>query len=689
MAEFHQDKIRNIALIGHSGEGKTSLMEAILYVTKAIDRLGKVDDGTSVSDYDQEEINRHISISLSAAYTIYKGYKINLLDVPGFFDFEGEMIAALTVADAAIIVTNATGSLSVGAERAIDFCLEKGKAMLLFINGVNKENSDYLKTVEAIQNKFGSKILPIEIPIMNGTQMLGYADVFEGKAFDLTGTEIPVPDGIAGKLAEYEGVLVETAAESNDALLEKYFEGTPLTSAERKAGIKERIAAGEIIPVVAGIAVGNPVLTRLIDNIIELYPDPSAGSKFVYTKADGSSDVMTCSEDGKFAAKIFKTIVDPFVGKLLLFKLVRGKVTLGEQALNTDKEENEKLTALYCLRGKKQDNTDTLYAGDIGAFAKVNYTATNDTLCSPADPVKFAPIDFPHPVISFSVSALDKNVEEKVFAGFARLLDEDVTFRLEKNAETSEMLISGLGEMQLDILSKKVKNKYGVEAVLTEPRVGYRETIRKTVEAEGKHKKQSGGAGQFGQCSVRFEPGAADGVFEFVDAVVGGSIPRQYIPAVEKGLREAVKKGVLAGYPMYNLKCTVFDGKYHPVDSKEIAFISAAKMAYADGCEKASPVFLEPIASMKITVPENYMGDIMGDMNKRRGRILGMESDNGKTVINAEAPQSEVTRYATDLRSMTQGRGKFASTVSRYEEVPANLAPKIIEDAKKRAEAEK
>lgn len=689
MAEFHLDKIRNIALIGHSGEGKTSLMEAILYVTKAIDRLGKVDDGTSVSDYDQEEINRRISISLSAAYTTYKGYKINLLDVPGFFDFEGEMIAALTVADAAIIVTTATGSLSVGAEKAIDYCLEKGKAMLLFVNGVNKENSDYLKTVEAFQNKYGGKILPIEIPVMNGTQMKGYADVFEGKAFDLTGAEIPVPANIADKLAEFEGVLVETAAESDDALLEKYFEGTPLTSAERKTGIKVRIVAGEIIPVVGGVAVGNPIITKLLDNLIELYPDPSAGAKLAYTKADGSSDVMTCSEDGKFAAKIFKTIVDPFVGKLLLFKLMRGKVTLGEQAINTDKDENEKLTALYCLRGKKQDSIDALYAGDIGAFAKLNYTATNDTIASPADPVKFASIDFPQPVISFAVSANDKNVEEKVFAGFTKLLDEDVTFRLEKNPETGEMLISGMGEMQLDILSKKVKNKYGVEAVLAEPRVGYHETIRKTVEAEGKHKKQSGGAGQFGQCSVRFEPGAADGVFEFVDAVVGGAIPRQFIPAVEKGLREAIKKGVLAGYPMYNLKCTVFDGKYHPVDSKEIAFISAAKLAYADGCEKASPVFLEPIMSMKITVPESYMGDIMGDMNKRRGRILGMESENGKTVINAEVPQSEVSRYATDLRSMTQGRGKFVSTLARYEEVPANLAPKIIEDAKKRAEAEK
>lgn len=689
MAEYHIDKIRNIALIGHSGEGKTSLMEAILFVTKAIDRLGKVDDGTSVSDYDQEEISRRISINLSASYTIYKGHKINILDVPGFFDFEGEMVAALTVADAAVIVTTATGSLSVGAEKAIDYCVQNGKAMLLFVNGVNKENSDYFKTIDAFAAKYGNKVLPIELPIMEGTQMKGFVDVLQGKAFSLAQEETPVPANLKDKLAEYEGILLETAAEADDTLLEKYFEGEPLTAEERKKGIKIRIAAGEIIPAVAGVAVGSPVITNLLDNIIDLYPSSEGSTKMGYTKQDGTHDIMVASENGKFAAKIFKTIIDPFVGKLLLFKLIRGKLTVGDAAINTDKDENEKITAMYYMRGKKQDNVDAIYAGDIGAVAKLNYTSTNDTLCSPSDYVKFDPIDFPQPVISFSVSANDKNMEEKVIAGFTKLLEEDNTFRLEKSVETNEMLLSGMGEMQLDILSKKVKNKYGVEAVLTEPRVAYRETIRKTVEAEGKHKKQSGGAGQFGQCSVRFEPGAEDGIFEFVDAVVGGAIPRQFIPAVEKGLREAIKKGVLAGYPMYNLKCTVFDGKYHPVDSKEIAFISAAKQAYADGCEKASPVFLEPIMSAKITVPESYMGDIMGDMNKRRGRILGMESEGGKTVINAEVPQSEVGRYATDLRSMTQGRGKFAMTVARYEEVPATLAPKIIEDAKKRAEAEK
>lgn len=689
MAEYHIDKIRNIALIGHSGEGKTSLLEAILFVTKAIDRLGKVDDGTSVSDYDPEEISRKISINLSLGYTFYKGYKINIIDVPGFFDFEGEMVAALTVADAAIVVTSASGSLSVGAEKAIDYCLEKGKAMFLFVNGVNKENSSYFNTIDAFTQKYGNKILPIELPIMEGTQMKGYVDVLEGKAFDTAGKETAVPANLADKLAECEGALLELAAEADDSLLEKYFEGEPLTAEERKRGLKIRIENGEVIPAVAGVVVGNPILTKLLDNIIDLCPSPDRGAKFGYSKEDGSHDIMVAGEDGKFAAKVFKTIVDPFVGKLLLFKLVRGKISVGEQALNADKDETEKITALYCLRGKKQEAVDTLYAGDIGAFAKMNYTSTNDTLCSPAEFVKFDSIDFPQPVISFAVSAIDKNQEEKVIAGFTKLLEEDVTFRLEKSVETNEMLISGMGEMQIEILAKKVKNKYGVDAVLTEPRIAYHETIRKTVEAEGKHKKQTGGAGQFGQCMIRFEPGAADGVFEFVDAVVGGAIPKQFIPAVEKGLREAIKKGVLAGYPMYNLKCTVFDGKYHPVDSKEIAFISAAKLAYADGCSKASPVFLEPIMSMKVIVPESYMGDIMGDLNKRRGRILGMETENGKTVINAEVPQAEIGRYATDLRSMTQGRGKFAVTLARYEEVPANLAPKIIEEAKKRVEAEK
>lgn len=686
MAVFHKDKIRNIALIGHGGEGKTSLLEAMLYKTKAIDRLGKVNDGNTVSDYDQEEIARKMSISLSMAYVLYKDYKFNVLDVPGFFDFEGEMVAALSVADAAILVTGATGAVPVGAEKALEYCSEHNVPVFIWVNGVNKENSSFDATLQAYRDKYGAKVIAIELPIMQGTNMKGYVDAMQHKAFDTDGAEIAIPAELEGKLAEEDGILMEAVAEASEELMEKYFGGEDISAEEKRNGLRTRFAAGEVYPVVAGVAVDKPVLTALFDHIVDLFPAPGESVKHGYT-VGGKHETVDIDENGKFAAQVFKTIVDPFIGKLLMFKVMRGKVSTGDTVYNVEADENEKISSMSIIRGKKQEAVDQMFAGDIGAFAKLNYTTTNNTLCDPSEIVKFDPIEFPEPVISFAVSSADKGSEDKVFAGLNKMLDEDSTFTLEKNAETNEMIISGMGEMQLDIICKKVKNKFNATAVLKEPRIAYRETIKKTVEAEGKHKKQSGGAGQFGQCSVRFEPGAADGVFEFVDAVVGGAIPRQYIPAVEKGLREAAPKGILADYPVINLKCTVFDGKSHPVDSKEIAFITAAKLAFQDGCSRANPVFLEPIMHIDITVPDSYMGDIMGDLSKRRGRILGTDSVNGKTVVSAEAPQAELAKYATDLRSMTQGRGKFVTKFERYEEVPASQAAKIIEDYKKRQAA--
>ena len=686
MAVFHKDKIRNIALIGHGGEGKTSLLEAMLYKTKAIDRLGKVNDGNTVSDYDQEEIARKMSISLSMAYVLYKDYKFNVLDVPGFFDFEGEMVAALSVADAAILVTGATGAVPVGAEKALEYCSEHNVPVFIWVNGVNKENSSFDATLQAYRDKYGAKVIAIELPIMQGTNMKGYVDAMQHKAFDTDGAEIAIPAELEGKLAEEDGILMEAVAEASEELMEKYFGGEDISAEEKRNGLRTRFAAGEVYPVVAGVAVDKPVLTALFDHIVDLFPAPGESVKHGYTVGD-KHETVDIDENGKFAAQVFKTIVDPFIGKLLMFKVMRGKVSTGDTVYNVEADENEKISSMSIIRGKKQEAVDQMFAGDIGAFAKLNYTTTNNTLCDPSEIVKFDPIEFPEPVISFAVSSADKGSEDKVFAGLNKMLDEDSTFTLEKNAETNEMIISGMGEMQLDIICKKVKNKFNATAVLKEPRIAYRETIKKTVEAEGKHKKQSGGAGQFGQCSVRFEPGAADGVFEFVDAVVGGAIPRQYIPAVEKGLREAAPKGILADYPVINLKCTVFDGKSHPVDSKEIAFITAAKLAFQDGCSRANPVFLEPIMHIDITVPDSYMCDIMGDLSKRRGRILGTDSVNGKTVVSAEAPQAELAKYATDLRSMTQGRGKFVTKFERYEEVPASQAAKIIEDYKKRQAA--
>ncbi len=671
MKVYSSDAIRNVALVGHSGEGKTSLAEAMLFNAKAIDRLGRVDDGNSTMDYDPEEINRKISISLGLGYAEWKDKKINIIDTPGFFDFVGEVVAGLHVADGAVVVTSASGQMTVGTEKALELVESNKVPSILFVNGINKENSSYVDTVNAIREAGYKKVVFAEIPIIDKLQMTGVVNVLLGKAFDSNGKEIDIPANLKDTYEEARTTIIEIAAETDDDLMMKYFDGEELTADEIIKGVKIAVSQENAIIAIGGAATANSGITSLMDYIVQFLPAPKV------------------EEKATFVAQVFKSVVDPFIGKMLLFRIKNGNLSSGDSVYNSIAEKNEKMGSLYILKGKKQESVDKLMAGDIGAVAKLSYTNTNDTLCDPSNKIVCDSIPFPEPVISLAVTSAKQDDEEKVIASLNRLLEEDSTYKVEKNIETNEMLLSGIGEMQLEIICKKVKNKFGVEAVLKEPRVSYRETIKKTVEQEGKHKKQSGGAGQFGQCHIRFEPGAEDGIFEFVDAVVGGAIPRQYIPAVEKGLREAIKKGVLAGYPMVNLKCTVFDGKYHPVDSKEIAFITAAKLAYNEGCAKANPVFLEPIMSLRVVVPESYMGDVLGDLNKRRGRILGMDLVEGKQVINAEVPQSEILKYATDLRSMTQGRGSFSKELLRYEEVPASSAAKIIEDAKKRAEEAK
>lgn len=686
MSNVTTDLIRNIALIGHSGEGKTSLAEAILFNAKSIDRLGKTDDGNSTMDFDPEEINRKISISLAAAYAFWNNYKINLLDVPGFFDFEGEMVSALSVADSAIIVTSASGSLSVGTEKALEMCTDKKVPAFVFVNAVNKENSDFNGTFSAIEAAYGSKVIPIEYPIIEAGKMTGSVDIVSGKAYALDGSEIAVPSAIASQCEELKGRLVEIAAETDDALIEKYFEGEELSSEELTQGIRQAILNDTLIPLMAGNATTNVGIANLMTKLCALMPSPK-DSPAKKATADGKEVTIACDENAPFSAQIFKAVADPYVGKLLYFKVMSGKLNSGDQVFNTTSEKMEKASSLYVLKGKKQEPIDTLVAGDIGALAKLVATNISDTLCDANKKVTFNAIEFPEPVISLAVSSAKSGEEDKVINGLTRMLEEDSTFKLTKNSVTGDVLVSGLGESQLQIICARLKNKFGVEAKLSDPKIEYRETIRKVVEAEGKHKKQSGGAGQFGVVFIKFEPGASDGEFEFVDNIVGGAVPKQFIPAVEKGLREAVKYGVLAGYPMVNLKATLFDGKYHPVDSKEIAFVTAAKLSYNEACTKANPCFLEPIMDVKITIPDSYLGDIMGDITKRRGRIIGTDTIGKRQVLTAEAPMAEMFRYATDLNSMTQGRGRFKMNFSRYEEVPSAVAPKIIEDAKKRAEA--
>lgn len=687
MAGISAKNIRNIALLGHGGEGKTTLAEAILFNAKAIDRQGRVDDGNTTMDFDPEEIGKKISISLATANALYKGVKLNLIDVPGFFDFEGELVQAMTVADCALVVTGPGGTLPVGTEKALDYCVAHKVPTMIFINGMDKENANYWDTVNAVSQKYSTKIVPLMIPLMENGKMTGYANVLEGLFYKVGShgeNGQPLPDSLKAKYDELKGVVMEKAAESDEELLMKFFDSGELSADEMIRGMKQGVKEGTAIGVFGGSALADFGVFNLMNNLVSMMPSAAEAKTVVASDENDKPIELKPDENAPVVIRIFKTIADPFVGRLSLFKVVSGTLRSGLTLKNASKDSEEKISSIYFLKGKKQETVDSACAGDIGALAKLSNATTGDTL-SEGRELSLPPIELPKPVLSMAVYAAKKGDEDKIFGGLNRLKDEDISFTVTKNAETNEMLLSGVGETQLEILCRKLKNKFGVEAVLKEPRIAYRETIKKMAEAEGKHKKQSGGAGQFGQCSVRFEPGAADGQFEFVDAVVGGAVPRQFIPAVEKGLREAIKEGVLAGYPMVDLKCTLFDGKSHPVDSKEVAFVSAAKLAYAEGVAKASPAILEPIYQLKITVPESFMGDILGDMNKRRGRILGMEMVDGKQVINAECPLAEVLKYATDLRSMTQGRGSYEMEFVRYEEVPATSVTKIIEDAKKQA----
>ena len=676
---INSNNIRNIAVIGHSGEGKTSVVEAILFNAHATDRLGKVVDGNTVTDSDEQEIARKMSISLSVAYAMWEGVKINLLDSPGFYDFEGEENEALRAAGGALIVTGASGSVSVGAEKAIDKCLKNKIPMVLFINGMDKENADYTGTVAALKEKYKGKIAPIQIPLMEGNKMVGYVNALTERAYRFTGEglkDIDIPADSKHTLVSMQESLAETAAENDEALMDKYFEDGTLSREDTIRGIRKGIHSVSTIPVMAGSATQNRGIINLIGEIVKYMPSAEERREMLATSLDTDDPVSVTCEEGPFAAQVFKTVVDPFVGKLNVMKVFRGTLKSGTTVYNATTGKTERINQIYLLRGKKQEPVSELSAGDIGAVNKLAATNTGDTLCDENVKVKFDPIHFPRPVLSMAIYAEKKGEEDKIFQGLNKLAEEDYTFTVTKNKETGEMLINGQGETHLDVINRKLKAKFNVSALLKTPKIAYRETIRKTVEAEGKHKKQSGGHGQYGHCKVRFEP--FDGEFEFAEEVVGGSVPKQYIPAVEKGLIECLPHGVLAGYPVTGLRAVLYDGSYHDVDSSEMAFKLAAALAFKEGLKNAKPVLLEPVMKLKIAIPENFLGDIMGDMNKRRGRILGIDMMEGMQVVNAEAPQAEIQRYATDLRSMTQGRGKFTAELARYEEVPAGEAEKIV-----------
>ena len=679
------ENIRNIAIVGHSGEGKTTLCEAMLLNGGAIDRMGKVPDGTTVSDYDDLEKAKKMSIYTSCSHLMWKDVKVNLLDLPGYYDFEGERNEGLRAAGGALLVIGANGVLPIGAESIVDYCMKLGKPLIIFINGMDKENADYLGTVQAFRTKYAGKIAPIQIPIMENGKMQGCINALQERAYlfkEGGPQEIPIPENMKDQVEEMKASLMETAAENDEFLLDKYFETGDLTREETIRGIRIGIAGVNTIPIMAGSALQNRGVINLLNEIVTYMPqarerlntlaDDIAGDKMISIRTD---------EDAPFAAQVFKTVIDPFSGKLSYIKSFRGVLKSGTTVWNSNTECEERIGQIYVLRGKKMEAVDQLAAGDMGAVNKLSNTNTGDTLCDPSAKVRFTPIHFPKPTLFMSVAAEKKGEEDKVFAGLAKLKEEDYTFSIEKNAETGEMVIGGQGDVQIEMLAKKVKARYGVDMKLSEPKIAYRETIRGKAEAEGKHKKQSGGHGQYGHCKIRFSP--SDEEFVFEEEVVGGAVPKNYFPAVEKGLRESMEHGPLAGYPVTGLKAVLYDGSYHDVDSNELSFKMAASIAFKEGLKNAKPVLLEPIYSLKIAVPSDYLGDVMGDINKRRGRIMGTDTEGEKSIISAEVPLAEIKTYTMELRSLTRGSGKFVSEFLGYEDVPPMLVDKIIAEAQK------
>ncbi|MGI6160600.1 MAG: elongation factor G [Christensenellales bacterium] len=693
MKEYKASHIRNIATIGHGGEGKTTLTEAMLFNAGVIDRMGRVEDGTTVVDYDPEEIKRQISISAAVAPFEFDSHKINIIDCPGYFDFIGEVSQAMVAADGALIVVGAASGVIVGTEKAWDACEQHNMPRMFVVNQMDREHVDFSKVLGQLKENYGTAIVPLQIPIVENEVFKGYIDVIDKKAYEFAGKglkEVPVPENLSDLLESSYEAVVEAAAESDEELMEKYFEGEELTLDEIKKGLRDGVLSCSAAPVTCSAATIHAGVTTIIKDMISYMPSPAdvAAAKGVNPKNNEEVE-RQCDDKAPFSAQVFKTVADPFVGKLSLFRVMSGKLTSDMTMYNSNAEKNEKVGTIYVMRGKKQTTVQSLSAGDIGAVAKLQYTVTGDTLCDQANAVKFPSIEFPKPSISLAVNSKKEGDEDKIFSGLHRLEEEDPTFSVDKNAETGDTMISGMGELHLEVICRKLFNKFNVEAVLVDPKIPYRETIKKAVKAEGKHKKQSGGHGQYGHCWIEFEPildGSAE--FEFIDKIVGGVVPRQYIPAVEKGLRESMTKGVLAGYPVVNVRCTLYDGSYHSVDSSEMAFKTAARLAFRKGCAQANPVILEPIYKVEVTIPDEYMGDVIGDMNRRRGRIMGMTPENGKQTVAAEAPLSEMFKYTTDLRSMTQARGSFTMEFERYEEAPANIAAKIVEQAKREDEDE-
>lgn len=681
MKTYAPDQIRNIALAGHASKGKTTLLEAMLHLAGATERAGKVADGNTVTDFDAEEKKRHISMASAVASIDYKSKKLNFIDTPGLFDFEQGAFEGLRAAETAVIVVSARSGLAVGAEKAFKNAGSRRMARVLVTTKMDDDRADFYKSFNGIVAKFGTAACPVVVPIISGGKVAAYYNMIDGKAYayaDGKRTESDAQPDDAPRFAAVQAVFTEAVASADEELMEKYFEGEELTPEEKIRGLKSGVADGSIIPVFALSGLAETACDLLLDFLAEVCPAPK--SEYA-ADADGEPIELTPDPDGPLAAVCFKTVADPFIGKLSYFKVISGKITAATPAYNARTGKEERMGKLVSVFGAKQTDISELSAGDIGAVTKLGGFATGDTLCSAGQVVTLDGVHIPSATYAMAVEVAKKGEEEKVASGLSRLCEEDPSLHFGVNNETHQQILSGLGEQHLDVAMARLKSKFGVEATLVQPRVAYRETITMKVSAQGRHKKQSGGHGQFGDVFIEFEPYDTEELV-FAERVVGGAVPKNFFPAVEKGLRESMQKGVLAGYPMVGVKATLFDGSYHPVDSSEMSFKTAASLAYKEGIPKAMPVLLEPILTVTATVNDEAMGDVIGDINKRRGRVLGMTpSGDGSQEIMAEVPESEMSTFSTAMRQMTQGRGSFTTAFARYDRCPEHIAQKIKAEA--------
>lgn len=681
MKTYAPDQIRNIALAGHASKGKTTLLEAMLHLAGATERAGKVADGNTVTDFDAEEKKRHISMASAVASIEYKSKKLNFIDTPGLFDFEEGAFEGLRAAETAVIVVSARSGLAVGAEKAFKNAGSRRMARVLVTTKMDDDRADFYKSFNGIVAKFGTAACPVVVPIISGGKVAAYYNMIDGKAYayaDGKRTESDAQPDDAPRFAAVQAVFTEAVASADEELMEKYFEGEELTPEEKIRGLKAGVADGSIIPVFALSGLAETACDLLLDFLAEVCPAPK--SEYA-ADADGEPIELTPDPNGPLAAVCFKTVADPFIGKLSYFKVISGKITASTPAYNARTGKEERMGKLVSVFGAKQTDISELSAGDIGAVTKLGGFATGDTLCSAAQVVTLDGVHIPSATYAMAVEVAKKGEEEKVASGLSRLCEEDPSLHFGVNNETHQQILSGLGEQHLDVAMARLKSKFGVEATLVQPRVAYRETITMKVSAQGRHKKQSGGHGQFGDVFIEFEPYDTEELV-FAERVVGGAVPKNFFPAVEKGLRESMQKGVLAGYPMVGVKATLFDGSYHPVDSSEMSFKTAASLAYKEGIPKAMPVLLEPILTVTATVNDEAMGDVIGDINKRRGRVLGMTpSGDGSQEILAEVPESEMSTFSTAMRQMTQGRGSFTTAFARYDRCPEHIAQKIKAEA--------